>query len=96
MSFDLGDLVRCAGAFTTAAGVAVDPSVVTFTWRGPSGVIASYVYGVDAQLIKDATGNYHVDLSATAAGTWQYRFIGSGAVGQAARGGDFEVASSNV
>lgn len=72
--YELGDLVRCSGAFTDSNGTATDPSAVLFDWRRPDNVKATYTYGTDAQLVKDSTGNYHVDLDADLVGTWYYRF----------------------
>lgn len=76
--YDKGDLVRCSASFTTSAGAAVDPTVITFKFKTPGGTTTTYTYGVDAELVKDSVGNYHVDVSATASGTWFYRFEGTG------------------
>lgn len=89
-SYDLGDLVRVSGAFTTAAGVAQDPSVVKCSVRSPAGVVTTYTYGTDPELMKDSTGNYHIDVSAATIGTYYYRWFSTG-TGQAADEGWFEV-----
>jgi hypothetical protein len=39
-------------------------------------------YGVGAELVKDSTGVYHVDIDADEAGKWLYRFYSTG-TGQA-------------
>ena len=82
-TYDVGDLVRVTGTFTNAAGAAVDPTVVTFTFRTPAGVATTYTYGVDAQLVKSATGVYYVDINVTAPQYWYCRFVSTGS-GQAA------------
>jgi len=82
-TYDLGDLPRITGTFTNAAGVVLDPTAVFCTYRSPAGVLTTLTYGVDAALVKDSTGVYHVDISATLAGVWQYRFYSTG-TGQAA------------
>ncbi len=33
-----------------------------------------YEFGVDAQLVKDDTGQYHVDVAPDETGTWGYRW----------------------
>jgi hypothetical protein len=80
---DKGDLVRCVGVFTDANGDPVDPAVLIFKFKTPGGTITTYTFGVDAQLVKDSTGTYHTDVDANAAGTWEYRYEGTG-TGQAA------------
>lgn len=98
MSVDLytpGALVRCSVAFTTAAGTAQDPGVVTFKVKDPSGNLTTLVYATDAALVKDSTGNYHVDVDADEAGTWSFGFYGT-VSGQAAAEGLFRVDSSRV
>jgi hypothetical protein len=93
-TYDVGDLVRCSGAFTNASGVAQDPSVVRFQVRTPGGAITSYTYGTDAALVReDSTGNYHVDVSASEVGTWYYRWYSTG-TGQAAGEEGFIVGES--
>ena len=73
--YELGKVVRCSISFTQA-GAGVDPTTVTFTFKDPSGNRIAYVNGVDAQCVKDSTGNYHVDLTTDEAGRWEYRFEG--------------------
>ncbi len=82
-SYHVGDKVRCTGTFETAAGTDTDPSAVYCRVKTPSGTTTTYTYGVDAALVKSATGIYYVDVSITEAGTWHYRFYSTG-TGQAA------------
>jgi uncharacterized protein YfaS (alpha-2-macroglobulin family) len=93
--YTIGALVRCSAAFTTAAGVAQNPGAVSFTVREPDGTATTYVYGTDAELVRASTGNYYVDVDATEAGTWRFRFAGTG-TGQAAAEGMFRVDSSRL
>jgi len=92
-AYDVGDLVRVQGAFTNAADVAVDPTAVTAKIKTPAGVVTTYTYGVDAQLVRSTAGTYYVDVSATAAGDWYYRFASTGD-GQAAGENKFYVKES--
>lgn len=82
-TYDLGDLVRCSAVFKNAAGTNTDPTTVTAKVKTPTGVTTTYVYGTDVALVRDSAGNYHVDITTTEAGTWSYRFVGTGAVVQA-------------
>lgn len=85
-----GALVRVTGAFTTAAGTAQDPATVKVTVRKPNGQVSTYTYGTDAAVVKDSTGNYHLDVDANLPGRWVYRWFSTGA-GQAADEEHFDV-----
>lgn len=88
--YDKGDLVRCSGEFKDGSGTYADPNPLLFKMKDPSGVTTTYTYGTDPQLVKDGTGRYHVDVSATKVGTWYYRFEGTG-TGQCAGENHFVV-----
>lgn len=90
---DKGDLVRCSAAFTDSSGNALDPTTVTFKSKDPSGNVTTYVYGTDAELVKDSVGNYHVDVDGDEAGSWWFRFESTG-TGQAAAEERYEINSS--
>ena len=88
--YDKGDLVRVSAAFTTAAGAALDPTVVKCQVQTPAGTATTYTYGTDAALVKDSTGAYHLDIDAATSGEWCYRWYSTG-TGQAAAEGRFSV-----
>jgi len=88
--YDIGDLVRCSAAFTTLAGVAIDPTALVFKFTNPAGTTTTYTYGTDPQVIRDSTGNYQVDLSVSTAGLWLYWFEATGTA-QAVEEGSFYV-----
>ena len=88
--YDIGDLVKAAGAFTNSSSVAADPSAVVFTVRTPAGAETEYTYDTDVELVKESTGNYYVLVSVAEAGVYKYRFVGTGAV-QASDDGEFTV-----
>lgn len=92
-NYDLGDLVRCTGNFKNTAGADINPTTITCQIKKPDSTITSYTYGTDAELIRDSTGNYHLDVNANAVGRWYYRFSSTG-TGQAAAEGSFRVLSS--
>lgn len=93
MSFSMGEIVRVSAIFTNTAGAVADPTSVFFKYRNPGGTITSLTYGVDAALVKDSTGNYHVDIDANDDGPWWWRFYSTG-TGQTAEEGKFAVARS--
>lgn len=91
--WDYGDLVRVQGSFTDANSVAQDPTSVYFQIKNPWGSVSAYTYGSNTQVVRSATGVYHVDVSADAVGWWKYRWYSSGA-GQASGEGEFRVQES--
>lgn len=93
--YDVGDKVRLSAAFTDISAVAQDPGGVEFKIRAPAGTVTSYVYGVGAEVVKDSTGNYHVDYLISAAGRYRYRFAGVTS-GQAASERQFRADSSGL
>ncbi len=94
-SYDIGDLVRVSGIFTNTAGAATDPTAIKVSVRAPDGTLTTYTYGTDAALKKETTGSYYLDIDATLAGFWFYRWFGTGAV-QAADEAWFEVVNARA
>lgn len=92
-TYDRGDKVRASVAFTSAAGAAVDPAAVTCRVKNPEGTDSTYVYGTNAELVRDSQGNYHLDIDANVEGLWTYRFEGTG-TNQGAGEGEFTVRDS--
>lgn len=56
-----GDRPRLLTQFSDVEGVIADPTTVTLRVRPQGGAEVVYVYGTDAELIKDSVGNYHLD-----------------------------------
>lgn len=83
-----GALVRAEGVIydndrTSATfGQPIDPTTVKFRFNINAGAATEYTYPASPQLVKDATGRYHVDLSLDTAGTVKYHYVTSG-TGQA-------------
>ena len=93
--YSVGTKVRLSSAFTDIDGDAQDPGGVQFKLRAPDGTVTTYIYGTDAALVKDSTGNYHVDWLIADAGVHRYRFAGVNS-GQAANEGSFRADQSRV
>ena len=80
-AYDIGDTVRLSVVFTVAS-VATDPTTVIARVQTPSGTTV-YEYGIDAALVKDAVGSYHIDANPSVAGNYIYRFEGTGSASAA-------------
>lgn len=89
--FDIGDDVNLIAEFRNSAGDFVDPSAVNFKVKDPAGVVTTYIYGTNAQLVKDAVGKYRVTIDANKTGFWYYKFWSTGVSGKAAKETVFRV-----
>lgn len=59
----------------TVDGELTDPSALTFQLYDPERKLTEYVYGTDSELVRDATGEYHVRWPVTLEGPHRYRFV---------------------
>ena len=76
--FDVGDLVR-SSIEIKVSGVLTDPGGLTFQLRNPEDTLTStFTFGVDAELVKDSTGNFHIDNNITKSGIHRYRWAATG------------------
>lgn len=75
-NYDIGDIVRLSVEFKDQAGAFVDPGQVFVKIRDSLGVITSFQFNTNPEVIKDATGKYHIDQEATKEGVWFYRWEG--------------------
>lgn len=77
---DVGDLKTIAITFRDEDGTPTDPTTVMLVLTDPVGTATTFTFGVDAGLIKDSTGVYHMDYTPTIAGRFLVRWIGSGVI----------------
>lgn len=82
-SYDIGDVLRVKGVYTNISGIEVDPAVVRFSVKSPSGELTQYHYQEDPELVRASAGRYYIDLFFTESGAWKVRHYSTGA-GQAA------------
>ncbi len=77
----VNDKRRFSGPFQIISTSAyTDPTAVTATVRLPNGTVTVYTYLVDAALVKDTTGQYHIDVTPTTPGELIVGFRGVGVV----------------
>lgn len=60
--------------------VLTDPSAVVYKIYKDGTLVATYNYGVNAELVKASTGVYYVDWTTVAAGFYQWVMAGTGTV----------------
>ena len=93
MAYDIGDVVRVT-AYFTVDGVATDPSTGPICkYKDPSDVVVTKTHPGDAEVVKDATGRFHLDIEVDESGTWYYNWSGTGTA-QGAEEGSFDVAET--
>ncbi len=71
--------VRLTGTFKVSSTL-TDPSTITFKMKKPNGVITTFIFNTDAELVKDSTGVFYVEQKLDLSGDWYYSFEGTGAV----------------
>lgn len=89
-----GSTLRIPVNYTDGSGTDIDPTAVTFKLYSPDYQTTTYVYGTDAEVVKDATGNYYIDVSPTVAGRWHYRWDSTGTNKASGVEGSFVVQAS--
>lgn len=85
-NFYQGTSVRIRATFEDADHVVTDPTTITGKFSTPAGVTTTYVYGTNAELVKEATGIYYFDINLNAPRVWNFRFEGTGTVRAASQG----------
>ena len=74
---DVGDVPQIQVIFTNSVGTVVDPTTITLYLAAPTGTIGTYTYPAD--VVKQSTGTYTYNGTATSAGYWNVRWVGAGA-----------------
>lgn len=97
--YNAGSAVRLTASFVDLTNNPADPGTITLKTKDPVGGITSYVFGSSA-MVKDSVGNYHMDIqipdvTLNVAGTWYYRWEGSGTI-TATFEGEFIVSPSKI
>jgi len=79
---DVNDTRKLQATFKDVNGVAQDPTTVTFNMVEPDGAATPYVYGTDAELVRESAGVYYVNWSITQPGRHTWSMKGTGLVAQ--------------
>ena len=85
-TYDIGDIVRIAGAFTDTGGNAADPTSVYFAYDTPTSTAAttagrsSTSTGSVNSIYKVTTGSYYYEITTTGQGLYEARFTSTGQI----------------
>ena len=83
-TYDVGDIIRVTGKFSTAATTSAykDPDTVNFHYNNPgTTTITSYAVSpptTNANIIRTDTGEFYVDITTTGDGRYEYRWTSTG------------------
>ena len=96
-AYDLGDTRRLSAIFKVLGNSPqeTDPTTLKFFMREPDGTVTTYVEGTDAELVKNSTGNFHVDWLTAKVGKHYFRWVGTGAAAEVDTG-EFEILPGNI
>lgn len=71
-----GTLVRTSVEFRDVTGALADPPTVKVHWKTPLGIITTFTYLIDVELVRDSIGAYHMDQVENEGGQWWVRWEG--------------------
>ncbi len=91
-TYDIKDIVRVTGKFSTASGSTVytDPTTVNFHLETPDGAVTSYAVSpptTSANIIRSTTGEFYSDITTTGPGRYEYRWTSTGTLSASEEGG---------
>lgn len=70
----IGSAARISVAIADTLDAALDPAALRLKTRSPTGMVTTYSYGTDPDIVKDAVGRYHADIALTEFGQWLWRW----------------------
>ena len=81
--YDIGDIVRTTGKFSTATTTSEykDPTTVNYHLETPDGGVTSFDVSppsTSATIIRASTGEFYVDVTTTSAGRYEFRWTSTG------------------
>lgn len=86
-----GSPIRLTISYTNDDGDLVDPAVVSIKVMSPCGVTATYTFGTNSEVGKQATGVYFADITPNEGGLWHFRWETTGTNTISADEGNFLV-----
>lgn len=70
----VGETIKFTSTITNLKNKAEDPTGVIFTIYDPNGNARAYIYGTDAELVRDNVGRFSIDLILSIVGTYKVRW----------------------
>ena len=85
--YEQDSLLRFRATFRNNDAELADPTTITLRHTEPGVAAVNYVYGTDAEVVRESLGIFHVDYVADIVGEHKWRWLGTGAVQIAIKGG---------
>jgi hypothetical protein len=82
----VGQTARLTANIADSDGQAIDPAALRLKVQPPAGAMIAYIWGVDAEVIRDALGRFHADIVLDASGHWHWRWESDAPPAAAAEG----------
>lgn len=84
----VGTLIPLPVPLTDLDGTLTDPTTLVFLVErsSPAGAIQTYTFGVDAAVVRDGVGLYHLEYLVESSGTYIWRAVATGTVQRAVEG----------
>lgn len=61
-------------AVADAAAEPTDPAELRLMLLPPGGIVQTYDYGADVEIVRDGVGAFHADVTLDTAGAWYWRW----------------------
>lgn len=84
-SYDINDVVRITGTFTSTAGALANPGKVTFVLEDPAGVITTRT-STAASVANPGTGVFYTDIVIDLTGVYEFRVYSTGTIRSSTQG----------
>lgn len=60
--YDVGDTARCTAKVKDQAGTMRDPATLSFELTQPSGVVVTYAWPANPEVVRVTTGDFYIDV----------------------------------
>lgn len=70
----IGEVGVVSLSAATPSGAPIDPASVLVKIKAPDGTVTTHAYGIDAEVVRDAAGKYHMHQEFSAVGKWAWRW----------------------
>jgi hypothetical protein len=91
-NYYVGTEARLSATFRDSSGTLGDPSSVVVMVKDPAGSKTTYTTATG--VVRDSLGAFHLDITLTKAGSWVYKWKGSGGLNAASPDSALNVAAS--
>ena len=74
MAYDIGDQVTFTADFYNTSNQLTDPATLSTKVKDSNGIVTTYTYPTDTEIVKVSTGKYELSIVLTVSGAWWVRW----------------------